>query len=211
MTPSRTPKSLNDLADRLEAHVANSPAGTDASKLPPDLEAAFIEEFPDALIRGALISLLSPPLRYLLQPIRRHFDLEMAATDLRLRARQLHLGQIKPQGHEGHLKAVRVETPTQQVSIASLTAREQSCLKALLDVGATTQETRRRSEDVASMLDERASDNLVKSTLSRLTKLGFVASKTGRRGGSWLTEDGQKAAVTPRDEKGTTVSETADG
>lgn len=74
----------------------------------------------------------------------------------------------------------------------SLTESHVETLQALMQLKATTRQTRRTAAEVAKAKDGVADAKRVKALLAYLTKWGFVDSEQGRRGGSWLTEKGER-------------------
>ena len=66
-------------------------------------------------------------------------------------------------------------------------------LTAMLEMQAVSPDRRKTADEIASAATG-GDGNSLKAVMAHLTKQGFVASQTGRGGGSWLSEKGQKRA-----------------
>lgn len=66
-------------------------------------------------------------------------------------------------------------------------------LTAMLEMQAVSPDRRKTADEIASAAIG-GDANSLKAVMAHLTKQGFVASQTGRGGGSWLSEKGQKRA-----------------
>jgi hypothetical protein len=72
----------------------------------------------------------------------------------------------------------------------ALSPLQYDILEALRLMNATDPEKRATGPDIASKVGGDATDQSVKTPLANLKRRGFVDSKTGRHGGSWLTSQG---------------------
>jgi hypothetical protein len=75
---------------------------------------------------------------------------------------------------------------------ARLQESQLDILQALRAMGAFTVDTKKTGEEIATKVGGNATAQSVKKPLSNLKKLKLVDSRTGRRGGSWLTVRGKE-------------------
>jgi hypothetical protein len=85
--------------------------------------------------------------------------------------------------------------PEAIVEDAPLSDRAQSVLIAMLEMSAFDSDRRKTAEEITlKALGDTTGANALKSVMAELKTLGFVDSKRGSAGGSWLTDSGRSRA-----------------
>lgn len=86
--------------------------------------------------------------------------------------------------------------PHSAIGEEPLGERAQLVLVAMLELGAVDSDTRRSTDEIsAKAIGENADANSLKSVMADLSTRRLIDTKTGRRGGCWLTETGHARAL----------------
>jgi hypothetical protein len=119
-----------------------------------------------------------------------HGNIDECLTQIRREVEDTALARVRAQGDASGRTEGQDANATSDHSF-TLEVRHRKILEGMLFLDATSRDKLQSADKIAmNVIDSRATSDAVKDELGQLKVAGLVESKTGRRGGYWLTKEG---------------------